>query len=88
MLMQKLPKTRGFDYKCQFYNPDVESEDEGRIKFRRIRKSPPAEKGSVLRLLALFFVALLFFLYLYKAGTPTLGKDGNQIQVKDVIVVE
>jgi len=86
--MQKLPKTRGFDYKCQFYNPEAEDEDAGRIKFRRIRKSPPAEKGSILRLIALFFVGMMFFIYLYKAGSPALGEKNNQIQVEEVIVVE
>lgn len=88
MLLQKLPQTRGFDYKCQFYDSESEDEDAKRIKFRRIRKSPPAQKGSVMRLIALFFVGLLFFLYLYKAGESGKGKNNNQIQVEEVIVVD
>ena len=85
----KQPTPRKFEYKYQFYKPE---EEEGKhIKFRRIRKSPPAKKGNVLRLAILLFVLALMFYYLHrKSGTSFNNPmpSSGRIKVEEVIVVD
>jgi hypothetical protein len=89
MFGTKLPRPRGFEFKPRFYEPEPD-EDEGRIHFQRILKSPPAQKGSTFRLLVLFIALFLIFLYLYRAGgSASSHRTGDDaIKVEEIIVVE
>jgi hypothetical protein len=84
----KLREPRKFSYQPRYYKPAGE---EKRILFKRLRKSQPAKKGSVLRLGILFvFLALLFF-YLQKraAQAPDTAEQGTRtITVEEVIVID
>ena len=85
----KQARPRPFRYNFRYYTP--EAEDEKRIKFKRIRKSPQIKRNSVLRLFTLFFILLLIFIYMQKKagrGTNTASPSSDTIIVEEVIVVE
>ncbi len=85
----KTPTPRKFEYICKFYKP--EQEEEKHIKFRRIRKSPPAKKGNVLRLVILLFVLALMFYYLQRQSGTSLSNptpSSGTFKVEEVIVVD
>ena len=88
--MFKLAKTRGFDYRYQFYNPE-DDEDKKRIKFKRIRKSSPAKKGSVLKLFIFAVALLLGIIYLQKKSGGSLDQpdpNAGKIILEDFEIVE
>ena len=89
MFTGKLPKPRGFEYNCRFYTP-VAEEEEKHISFRRIRKSEPSKRASVVRLLVVLAILVAMFSYLRKIGTPfsAFGSSSGPIVVEEVIVVD
>jgi len=85
----KPPTPREFHYEFRYYKP--EDEDGRRIKFRRIRKSPTAEKGNWLRLAILLFVLAMMFYYLQRKAGVSLSNptpSPGPIKVEEVIVVD
>ncbi len=89
MFGMKLPRPRGFEFRPRFYEPEPD-EDEKHIRFQRILKSPPAQKGSTFRLLMLFVALFFIFLYLYRSGgSASSHRAGDDaIKVEEIIVVE
>ena len=84
----KLNEPRKFNYRVKYYTPPPE--DDKRIKFKRVRHSPPAKKSSVLRLVLVCVVLIFMIFYLQKkAGRSPSGQPKmEKFIVEDVIVVE
>ncbi|MBN1996584.1 hypothetical protein JW935_03460 [candidate division KSB1 bacterium] len=79
----KKQRPRRFEPKYQFYTPP--KDDDKRIHFRRIRKSERGTKSSLLRLVVLFIILFMVFLYLFKRGERPRVESSSE---NDVIIVE
>ncbi|OGB99590.1 hypothetical protein A2V82_11290 [candidate division KSB1 bacterium RBG_16_48_16] len=89
IMFLKNPTPRKFEYQYRYYKPEQDTEK--RVHFRRIRKSTPAQKGSVIRLAIILLILVFMFMYLHKKGGPSadgIQRGSDKIIVEDVIVVD
>jgi hypothetical protein len=89
IMFLKNPTPRKFEYHYRYYKPEQDTEK--RIHFRRIRKSTPAQKSSVIRLAVILLILVFMFMYLHKKGGSAasgIQRGSDKIIVEEVIVVD
>jgi hypothetical protein len=75
------PPIRQFGFKTYYYNPDKEiEEDEHRVKFKRILRSPKPARKPVRRWLILLIGLLFFIWYFQNTRKP------STIHIENVII--
>lgn len=90
IMLFQLNKPRRFEYHPRFAAEDDAEESKKRIRFRRIRHSPPVKRQSMLRLAMLLIMLVLLFNFLSRKSVQ--GHRGKSpegpIKVEEVIVVD
>jgi hypothetical protein len=85
----KTIKPKKFEYKFRYHKS--EQDKEKRIEFRRIRSSPRAAGGSLLRLFIMIILIVIVLIYLGKKSEFKTLKNTPKtepIKVEEVVVVD